>query len=171
MMAQTELPGVATIAVNGQNPSPRAVREIMQALSQVPVRFRTAWFAAGGRLEIIPGRNAAAHPTFAGNPPALGWTRGTFSVVAADSADARRTGIHELAHALDFGLGNVSLGKAWLAIWERDCRSGQVSKYADQREDPREYLAEMFCNLWTGCNGMYVSDEAAKFIAFNMLRT
>jgi hypothetical protein len=146
----TSAPSITAVAICGRMPDPRAVQAIRQAVDEIPLRFRSRWIDAGGRLEIVPGENASVHPRFNGSPAVLGWneSRGPFCCVAGDHFDAPLTARHEVAHALDFVLGFPSRGYQWHEIWKADVAAGRVPRYASQRAKPAEYWAESFAKLF-----------------------
>jgi hypothetical protein len=160
--------GVYPYPIDGIGPSASAMREVAGAMTKLPPRYLRPWRAAGGQVDIIPGWNAAKHPKFLGNPAAAGYTRHTFSAVAADDPDLRRTVLHELGHAVDHALGDPSGKIAWLKIWQRDREAGRVPPFANQHRMANEYFAECFANLWSG-NGVYVTEAASNYIAFELV--
>ena len=83
-------PRVYAVAVAGEWPNPSNVQRIRLAVDAIPAKLLRG-IRAGGRLEIVPGRNASVHPRFSSSKPALGWTKfGTaFFAVAGDHADVR----------------------------------------------------------------------------------
>jgi hypothetical protein len=159
-------PAVQPVEIGGRWPRPENVAAIRRAVDEIPLRFRSLWRDAGGWLEIVPGSDAAIHPRFSRNAPALGWTafHGPFCCVAGDHPDAPLTACHEIGHALDFALGYPSRSAAWLQIWRADVAAGRVPSDNQQREKPNEYWAEQFARRWSPDFLWARSREAQDFI-------
>ena len=155
---------VYPVAVSGRLPDALNVQRIRQAVDAIPAKLLRKWIGADGRLEIVPGHNASAHPRFAFHPPAAGWNEfhGPFCVVAGDVPDAPLTAAHEIGHAVDFLLGYPSHSAAWLRIWQQEKSAGRVPSFAGQREQPSEYWTEQFARRWD--SELYPSRAAQDFI-------
>ena len=96
-------PRVYAVAVAGKWPRPSNVQRIRLAVDAIPAKLLRAWIRAGGRLEIVPGRNASVHPRFSSDPPAAGWNK-FHRRFASWLATCRRplTAAHEIGHARRF---------------------------------------------------------------------
>ncbi len=101
----TPAPMVSAVEVGGRLPTAEQVRNIEAALSKAPRAVISRWRSAGGRCELVAGRNATIHPHFSHRPiEASGWCDawgGRLLAVAADASRPERTALHELGHAVD----------------------------------------------------------------------
>jgi hypothetical protein len=140
-----------------------SVEHIHKALRWPPARVIQAWANAGGRMELVYGRDARIHPRSVGGPPCSGWTSYTFCCVAADCEAAYLTALHELAHAYDCVLDMVSFSQRWRDLFGRLKRDEALPRAFGQSEDWREYFAESCGLLWRGW-GNHLPFEVAAFI-------
>ena len=151
-------PAVLAVAIGGRLPRPENVRAIQKAVDELPLRFRSKWLAAGGRVEIVPGVVLPDYPHWLG----VNKFHSAIARVAGDNTDAPQTARHEFAHGLDFALGYPSRSAAWLRIWQDHKAAGNVPSFAGQREKPEEFFAEQFARLWHP--DLYPTRAAQDFI-------
>jgi hypothetical protein len=135
-------------------------------MGQVPGAIRAKLLRAGATIELIPGRDVAAHPLFRHHVTGryVGMTRffQPFGAVAVDADDdPAATVLHELAHILDHVAGHPSHGPDWLRIWQQDLAAGKVPGFGDQRGKPGEYFAESCGRLWNPRAGVWPASRAA----------
>ncbi len=145
-------PPLSARAIDGRLPSPSKVHAIEAAMDQVPAAILARLLRAGARIELIPGRDVAAHPQFAQHKGKqfAGVARflQPFAVVAVDADDPVVTVLHELGHLLDNVAGHPSRSAGWFEIWTAEKRAGRVSRDAGQQQSPSEFFAEQFARLW-----------------------
>ena len=79
------------MAVSGRLPDALNVQRIRQAVDAISAKLLQKWIGVDGRLEIVAGCNASAHPRFAFHPPAVGWSEfgSPFCVVAGECPTRR----------------------------------------------------------------------------------
>ena len=128
-------------------PRPSAVREVEAALRKLPAPILAAMAAAGQRVEVIAGKNAAKHPRAAkvgGEVSGMAGPR--LAVIAADCYSPEATTLHEAGHLVNHLLREASATGLWRDLWQRDKRTGQIvsSNSIGVRVDPAEWFAESF---------------------------
>jgi hypothetical protein len=136
-------PFITTVEIDGQRPSYEQVARIEAELRKIPAAILSSWRAAGGRIEIVGGRQANLHPLTAGNLQGRridGWCSTYRKLIAVAAEAPAATIIHEFGHAHD-GTHWNSGRFSGLPEWERICRWRPATPV---RFSPVEHYAEDF---------------------------
>jgi len=155
LLAVNATPLVSAISLAGVLPPAASLEAIEAELLRAPPHIVAAWRDRGGRVEVVPGKDASLHPQALPSQSRSGawhWAKlGGLIVVAAAECDGHCV-LHELGHAWDLG-SRFSRLPAWQQIcaseaWHADEVPGPGlfgGTHGDYyRSQPEEAYAESF---------------------------
>jgi hypothetical protein len=89
---------VSIVSIDGRSPASTDVDLVRAELAKAPAAIVAELRAAGGRIDVIPGENAARHPESRLTAPCWGWSSALRALIVIAAESGAITTLHELGH-------------------------------------------------------------------------